>query len=51
MIESPARILVAEDDAGQVDVLRALLGQDAHQVITAADGREALETARREFPD
>jgi len=51
MIDSPARILVAEDDAGQVDVLRALLGQDAHQVITATDGKEALETARREFPD
>jgi signal transduction histidine kinase/CheY-like chemotaxis protein len=40
------RILVAEDDALNAAMLRAILEQLGHQVIHAADGRRAAELAR-----
>jgi CheY-like chemotaxis protein len=40
------RILVAEDDALNAAMLRAILEQLGHQVVHAADGRRAVELAR-----
>ena len=46
-----ARILVAEDDPKQADVLRRYLESEGHQVVLAPDGRTALDEARRRAPD
>ncbi len=44
----PARILVVEDEAPVREALVALLTQQGHVVLAAADGREGLEIAQRE---
>jgi DNA-binding response OmpR family regulator len=46
-----ARILVAEDDAKQAELIRMYLQREGHAVAIARDGREALEEARRLQPD
>jgi twitching motility two-component system response regulator PilH len=46
-----ARVLVVDDSATIRAVLGKMLLQDGYQVLKAADGEEALETARRERPD
>src|SRR5690606_1831609 len=46
----PARVLIADDNADMRGYLARLIGQH-WQVETAADGREALELARRSLPD
>ena len=46
-----ARILVAEDDPKQIDVIRRYLEHEGHQVVTVGDGRHALDEARRLHPD
>ncbi len=38
-----ARILVVEDDAGQLEVRRLILEQSGHEVVTAQTAAEALE--------
>ncbi len=45
------RVLVVEDDDEIADVLRRSLRQEGHEVRTALDGEEALETARDFSPD
>jgi DNA-binding response OmpR family regulator len=47
----PARILIAEDDPKQADVLRRYLERDGHLTAVAHDGRAAIEMARRRTPD
>lgn len=42
----PLRVLVAEDDALNAAMLRAILEQLGHQVVHAHNGRRALELAR-----
>jgi CheY-like chemotaxis protein len=37
------QVLIVEDDAGIRDELAAILGQEGYEVVTAADGRAALE--------
>ena len=44
-------ILVVDDEAILVDTIAYNLEQAGYQVITAADGASALETARRTTPD
>jgi DNA-binding response OmpR family regulator len=46
-----ARILVADDEPGVRDFLRAALTQGGYEVIDAQDGGEALIAARRARPD
>ncbi len=46
-----ARIVVAEDDPKQAQLLRLYLEREGHIVVVARDGREALEQARRRAPD
>jgi response regulator NasT len=45
------RILIADDESLIRLGLRAMLTELGHEVIAAADGREALELARRHQPD
>jgi DNA-binding response OmpR family regulator len=45
-----AVVLIATDDAKLYGILAAELGGDAHDVLWAADGREALEMVRQESP-
>jgi signal transduction histidine kinase/CheY-like chemotaxis protein len=42
----PLRVLVAEDDALDAAMLRAILEQLGHQVVGASNGRRALELAQ-----
>ena len=47
----PARILVAEDHLDSLEAIRTLLEAFGYQVLTAMNGREAVDTALRERPD
>lgn len=46
-----ARILVAEDNLANLELVRYLLSRAGHEVITTADGLAALEEAQRAVPD
>ncbi|TDE08118.1 response regulator transcription factor [Jiangella asiatica] len=46
-----ARILVAEDDRGQAEVIRRYLAREGHRVAVVHDGRAAIESVRRHRPD
>lgn len=46
-----ARILVAEDDVKQADLIRLYLERDGHSVMVVHDGRSALDRIRRHRPD
>lgn len=50
-VETPARILIVEDDESLRDGLTVLLRREGYEVDAAADAREALEAARRARPD
>lgn len=45
------KILVADDTRSDRQILEAILKQEGHQVIGAADGVEAVERFRQERPD
>jgi type IV pilus assembly protein PilB len=47
----PKTILLADDSEIVIKVLVNILESENYRILTAADGREALETARRERPD
>jgi DNA-binding response OmpR family regulator len=46
-----ARILAVDDSPTILEMIKAILVAGGYEVITAADGAEALETARAEKPD
>jgi CheY-like chemotaxis protein len=46
-----ATVLVVDDDADIVETMRDILADEGHVVVSAANGREALEVARRTHPD
>ena len=46
-----SKILLVEDDFNLRDIYGARLMADKHEVVTAADGEEALAVAMREHPD
>ena len=46
-----ATLLVADDDRKITDMLRRTLVYEGYRVLTAADGREALDLIRAEQPD
>jgi two-component system response regulator MtrA len=46
-----ARILVAEDDVRQAQVLRMYLESEGHNAVVVHDGRAAIDAARRLRPD
>jgi len=45
------KILVVDDEERIVNIVRSYLEKDGFQVVTAEDGRQALDVARREHPD
>ena len=45
------RLLVADDDRKTVELVKLYLQRDGYQVITAYDGRSALDAAREQRPD
>ncbi len=47
----PAKILIADDEPHIRRILQFLLEQAGYRILTAADGREALEQARTGAPD
>ena len=46
-----ARILVVEDNPANLELVHYLLEKAGHTVLTAEDGGQGLEIARRERPD
>lgn len=44
-------ILVVDDEAGLIKVVRGYLEQEGYQVVTASNGREALFVSRDQKPD
>ncbi len=46
-----ANVLVAEDDAKQVELLRRYLQREGHTVLVVHDGRAAIDEARAHRPD
>lgn len=51
MAEATLKILVVDDEPDVSSLLSLLLKSKGYDVITAADGQEALEKARKEGPD
>ena len=49
--EASGRVLVVDDIAGNVRLMRSLLEREGYVVMTASSGREALETVARDRPD
>lgn len=50
-MKSPPQILVVDDNASNVDILRMRLQANGYQVVTAADGEEALSAVAQHQPD
>lgn len=46
-----AKILLADDERSLCDAVRMILEDAGYEVVTASDGREAVELFRREQPD
>ena len=46
-----AKILVVDDEKDVVELLKFLLEKDGHQISTAYNGREALESVAKAKPD
>ncbi len=46
-----ARVVVAEDDPKQANLIKVYLERDGHSVLVVHDGRAALEAARERKPD
>ncbi len=46
-----AKILVVDDEPDMVEMIKTALEGGAHQVITAFNGQEGLDKARKEKPD
>jgi CheY-like chemotaxis protein len=44
-------VLVVDDEYGIADLIEALLADEGHRVLTAANGRLGLEVLARERPD
>jgi adenylate cyclase len=47
----PPRILITDDQPMNVDILQTRLAVHGYELLTAADGEEALEVARAQLPD
>jgi class 3 adenylate cyclase/CheY-like chemotaxis protein len=50
-VRNPARILVADDNEANVDILVTRLAAQGYETVAARDGEEALATAREALPD
>ena len=50
-MRTPARILIVDDNPANVKILQTRLAADGYDIVSAADGEEALAKARSESPD
>lgn len=50
-MRSPPRILIADDNAANLDILRTRLASQGYEIVTAMDGDAALDAAREHQPD
>jgi adenylate cyclase len=50
-VRTPPRVLIADDNPTNVRILRARLAGEGYDIVTAADGEEALAVARETRPD
>lgn len=50
-MRSPPRILIADDNAANLDILQTRLASQGYEIVTAVDGEQALESAREYRPD
>ena len=50
-MRTPARILIADDNPDNLDIFRTRLAVHGYEILTAADGEEALAVAREKQPD
>ena len=50
-MRTPPRILIVDDNAEAVDILRTRLHHHGYEIVTAHDGEKALATARETQPD
>jgi CheY-like chemotaxis protein len=47
----PAKILVVDDDPDFVEIMRTILESHGYNVITAANGKQALDQVKANHPD
>jgi adenylate cyclase len=50
-VRTPPRILIADDNPNNRDILQARLAVHGYEILTAVDGQEALEMAKEAQPD
>jgi adenylate cyclase len=50
-MHKPPRILIVDDNETNRDILRTRLGRQGYELIEAADGEEAVASARQHHPD
>lgn len=46
-----ARILIVDDSPSQLMIIKRIVEQMGHTVVTAEDGQKGVEAAKRELPD
>lgn len=51
MENRPRKVLIADDEPDILEILKYNLSNEGYEVVTAKDGDEALEKARRHLPD
>ena len=50
-MRTPPRVLIADDNTANVRILKMRLAADGYDIVTAADGEEALAVAHESAPD
>ena len=50
-MRNPPRILIADDNAMNLDILQTRLAVHGYDIVTATDGEAALTRARETLPD
>jgi class 3 adenylate cyclase len=50
-VRTPPQILIVDDSASNVDILRTRLAVHGYEILTASDGEDALALARSKQPD
>jgi len=50
-VRTPPLVLIADDNAMNLDILQARLAAHGYEILTAADGEAALSLAREKHPD
>jgi adenylate cyclase len=50
-VRTPARVLIADDNPANVDILQTRLAVHGYEILTAGDGGEALALAQEKHPD